>query len=558
VTPEAIMKSALLTALLAAIVVAGNSAAMAQAPNTSLAACPPRQPVLRLAIVSGDESYSTHPAEARFQSTHYSRLHQMPLFGVDPLEEKVDPTFGVAESWEYLPGAKGMIVKIREGLTFNDGTPITVDDVVFSIALTSSKFADSQISGTLQGLGVSAKAIDGRTVQIDFAKGSPTFDLELSPLVFPLYVTSKVYHSNGDMSQEAFDRFRAKPLEAGPYHVVARQAQQFITLEAARKDPLLGCPVYERIEIRNVPETGTRMSQFRTGQQDIISGSRDLVAQAKSAGATIVNRPDANMIGLYIFQTDREGNVFHNEDVRKAAAYAIDHKLLAETIWGGVGLRPWGCTWPPSTEISASNPRYLKACQTPYPYDPEKAKAHLAAAGYAAGRGPTIKLEYSMSYPEEGAMAEAMQPMLNAVGFKAVVERVDIAERSRRRNTGGHTNTLLFFGPGGRVTALAGAYSVWGPDQKWGPKDDKDVVAALQRASSASSLDEYTNAMAHLGELIHGRAYGPGFFSAGSLFFIRKGIADWGLDRSRGRGLLNLTALVNQRSPTAKDGTNDR
>ena len=69
--------------------------------------------MLRLAIVSGDESYSTHPAEARFQSTHYSRLHQMPLFGVDPLEEKIDPAYGVAESWEYLPGAKGMIVKIR-------------------------------------------------------------------------------------------------------------------------------------------------------------------------------------------------------------------------------------------------------------------------------------------------------------------------------------------------------------------------------------------------------------------------------------------------------------
>ena len=47
-----------------------------------------------------------------------------------------------------------------------------------------------------------------------------------------------------------------------------------------------------------------------------------------------------------------------------------------------------------------------------YKYDPAKAKAHLAAAGYAPGQGPTIKLEYSMSYPEEGAMAEAMQPML--------------------------------------------------------------------------------------------------------------------------------------------------
>src|SRR5262245_19142299 len=179
------MTSRLPAAVLAAVMIAASSAAMAQAHSTSLASCPPRQPVLRHAIVSGDESYSTHPEEARFQSTHYSRLHQMPLFGVDPLEEKVDAAFGVAESWEYLPGAKGMTVKIRDGLTFNDGTPITVDDVVFSLQLTASKFADSQISGTLQGLGISAKAIDRRTVQIDFAKGSPTFDLELSPLVFP-------------------------------------------------------------------------------------------------------------------------------------------------------------------------------------------------------------------------------------------------------------------------------------------------------------------------------------------------------------------------------------
>jgi peptide/nickel transport system substrate-binding protein len=543
---------ALSIGLLAAITMTLTNAgaltsAVAQTASTSLASCPPRQPVLRLAIVSGDESYSTHPAEARFQSTHYSRLHQMPLFGVDPLEEKVNPAYGVAESWQYLPGAKGMIVKIRDGLTFNDGAPITAEDVVFSLMLTASKHADSQISGTLAGIGVDAKVIDARTVQIDFKKGSPTFDLEMSPLVFPLYVTSKAYHSNGDMSQEAFDRFRANPLAAGPYHVVARQVQRFITLEAARKDPLLGCPVFDRIEIRSVPETGTRMSQFRTGQQDIISGSRDLVAQARSAGGSVVSRPDTNMVGLYIFQTDRQNNVFHNEDLRKAAAYAIDHKLLAETIWGSVGIKPWGCTWPPSTEISARNPRYLKACETPYPYDPEKAKAHMAAAGYAPGQGPTITLEYSMSYPEEGAMAEAMQPMLNAVGFKTKVERVDIAERTRRRNTGSHVNTLLFFGPGGRVTALAGAYSVWGPDQGWGPKHDKDVVAALDRASSAASLDEYTEAMADLGELIHGRAYGPGFFSAGSLFFLRKGIPDWGVERSRGRGLLNLSAFVTRR-----------
>ena len=88
---SAVMRPTHIIGLLAAVafaVTSVNPIPAVQAQTASLASCPPRQPVLRLAIVSGDESYSTHPAEARFQSTHYSRLHQMPLFGVDPLEDE--------------------------------------------------------------------------------------------------------------------------------------------------------------------------------------------------------------------------------------------------------------------------------------------------------------------------------------------------------------------------------------------------------------------------------------------------------------------------------------
>ncbi len=515
--------------------------------STSLDTCPARQPILRIAMVSGGDIYSSHPAETRFSSTTFTRLHQLPLIGADPTEEKIDARYGAAESWTYLPGAKGMIVKLHDGLTFNDGTPITAEDVVFSLELAKSKWADTQISGTLAGIGVTAKAIDKKTVEFDFAKGSPTFHVEISAAVFPLYVTSKAYHSNGEISGEAFDRFRTKPLAAGPYRVVNRTAKESITLVADRRDPLLGCPVYDRIEIREILETGTRMNQFRTGQQDIISGSRDLLDQAKAVGASVYYKPDANMVGFYFFQSDRPDNVFHDMRLRQAAAYAIDHKLIAEAIWNGVGVKPWGCSWPPSTEISTANPRFVKACGTPYPYDPAKAKALLAEAGYSASKKPSIRLEYNVSYPEEGAFAEAAQQMLNAVGFDARVDHVSLTERNRRRATGEHVNAILFFGSGGRFTSLSGSYSVYGPDQGWGPKHDTDVIAALKRASAATTVEEYMDATADLAELVHDRAYGPGFFSAGSVWFVRKGIPDWGLEKSKGRGTLNLAALVTRR-----------
>ena len=535
--------------LIAATFLAGLAAIPAAAqPQTSLASCTPRQPSLKVALVSGGEIYSSHPAENRFSSTHFARLHQMPLIGADPGETKVDAAFGAAESWTFLPGAKGMIVKLKEGLTFNDGSPVTAEDVVFSLELVKSKFADFQGSGLLNGIGVTSKALDARTVQIDFEKGSPTFDVEISAAVFPIYVVSKAYHSNGEISSEAFDRFRAKPMGAGPYKVVARQAKDFITLVADRRDPVLGCPVYERIDIREVLETSTRMNQFRTGQFDIISGSRELVGQAKAAGANVWFKPHGNMVGFYFFQTDRPENVFHDVRVRQAATYAIDHKLIQEAIWNGVGLNPWGCSWPPATEISLANPRFAKACGAPYPYDPAKARELLAAAGYPPGKGPTIRLEYNISYPEEAAFAEALQPMLNAVGFDAKVARVTLSDRERSRSAGnGHINSILFFGSGGRFTSLAGSWSVYGPDQGWGPKHDADVIRALQKASTSTTVEEYMDATADLAELVHGRAYGPGFFSSGAVWFARKGLPDWGLEKSKGRGPLNLSALATKK-----------
>ncbi len=515
--------------------------------DASLAGCPARKPVLRIAGHFNEE-FTPHPAENRFASIHFTRLHQMPLFGADPREENIDAAFGVAEAWEFLPGAKGLNVTLREGLTFNNGDPITAEDVVFSLKLAASDFAEDQIKATLKGIGVTAEVVDKRKIRINFAKGAPTFVHEMSPLVFPLYVTSRKYHSDGVISQEAFDRFRKNPLAAGPYRVVDRQAQRFITLEEARKDPLLGCPVYRRIEIRNVSEFGTRLAQFRTGQLDVIEGSRDFLSRAAAIGARPANKPAAHMIGLYIFQTWHKHNVFHDERVRKAAAYAIDHQLITKTIWGGIGVTPWGCTWPPSTEVSAMNPKYIEACGTPYPYDPEKARELLTAAGYPAGQGPSIKLVYWGNYPEEADFAQAMQSMLEKVGFKVTIDPIDRAENARRRNSGeGYVNSILFFGPGGRVTSLAGSYSVWGPKMNYGPKHDKDVVDALAAASSAGSLEEYTEATAKLGKFIHERAYGPGFFASSSLYFISKSVPDWGLEKSRGRAPLNLAALVTKR-----------
>jgi peptide/nickel transport system substrate-binding protein len=321
---------------------------------------------------------------------------------------------------------------------------------------------------------------------------------------------------------------------------------RFFIMKSSRKDPVLGCPTYDRIELRNIPEAGTRMAQLQTGQLDIAQGDRDLMDQAQSFGAKVTSKPDANIIGLYLFQTHLPDSVFKDVRVRQAAAHAIDHQTIAKTIWGGVGVEPWGCTWPPPTEISSEDPAFAKACGTPYAYDTNKAKQLLAEAGYGASK-PRIKLVFRGNYPEEPDLAQAMQPMLNAAGFDTQVERIDNAEQTRRRNNDGLANSILFFGPGGRATALAGAYSVYGPTQGFGPKDDQELIGALERASRATTEADYKKAMAEVGRIVHDKAYGPGFFSAGSIWFHGAKVPNWGLEKSKGRGPLNLAALVTKR-----------
>src|SRR5688572_15731620 len=73
-----------------------------------LAACPARSPLLRVGGVFASEAFSPHPMETRFTSTSYTRLHQLPLFGADPLETKLDPAYGAAESWVFSDDARAL------------------------------------------------------------------------------------------------------------------------------------------------------------------------------------------------------------------------------------------------------------------------------------------------------------------------------------------------------------------------------------------------------------------------------------------------------------------
>ena len=181
---------------------------------------PVRKEVLRLAAQWG-LPFSGHPADNRFNTTHFTELHQLPGFGVDPHEEGLDKNYGATRDYTIDNGGGGITMKLRKGLTFHSGEPITAEDIAFSFELSASEHAEPQIAGGLNGVGLeSIKVVDDETVRIDFEGSSVTFAIEYSPMVNPVYVVNKSAHSNGAMTVEAFDAYRANPDGAGPYKFV--------------------------------------------------------------------------------------------------------------------------------------------------------------------------------------------------------------------------------------------------------------------------------------------------------------------------------------------------
>ena len=146
-------------------------------------------------------------------------------------------------------------------------------------------------------------------------------------------------------------------------------------------------------------------------------------------------------------------------------------------------------------------------------------------------------------------MAEAMQPMIEAIGINAVIDRIDRAEWTKRRADETLVDTVMFFGPGGRLTSLSGSGSVYGPTQNLGPREDAETMAALAAIADTGTMIEYAEATAAFGKLIHDRAYGPGFFAAAAIWGIGEDTPDWGIERSKGRGPLALMALVTDLNP---------
>jgi peptide/nickel transport system substrate-binding protein len=132
---------------------------------------------------------------------------------------------------------------------------------------------------------------------------------------------------------------------------------------------------YSEVDVKIIPDPSSMLQALEAGQLDVAYGSAQTAAAAASAGFRITSEPQG---ALYVNIGDRSGTVakpLGDARVRQALNYAIDRKAITSALLGRYGT--------PTAQMPIANvdPQHAKD----YPYDPAKAKALLAAAGYPNG-----------------------------------------------------------------------------------------------------------------------------------------------------------------------------
>ena len=321
----------------------------------------------------------------------------------DAVEAPEDPAGGASSSME--PMGKSLMVHIRDGLTFSDGNPITVDDVIWSY-----QFAASGTAGAMRLSNVAvtlARAEDDHTVAFPLYAESPTLIEDLSLI----YIMEKAW------CEQSEDNINIHPVSSGAYELGSWESGMGITL-LKRADYYDAANIaYDEVDITFIASEDTRLLSFENGDFDIAylsnSFSIDEINAGAVEGASMTLIPVQQVTGFQMDTTDHD--TFADQRVRQAVGYAIDVPVLVTAICGSAFT-------PADSILPSSNWAYV-SCGN-YDRDIDKAKELLAEAGYDEANPFT----FTCTISDQGynyQLAVAAQAMLAEAGIVMNVETKD-------------------------------------------------------------------------------------------------------------------------------------
>ena len=406
----------------------------------------------------------------------------------DPATFELKPL--LASGWQ-LPDATTIEFTLRPGVKFHDGSPLTADDVVYTLGISADPA--SKVSTPANYAWIDRAEKTGElSVRVKLKRPTPAA-LEYFALVLPIY--PKAYRE-----RVGADGYAKAPIGAGPYRITRVEpgvAIDFERFEGYWEGSPKGKPAIAKMSVRFVPDAATEMTELLAGRADWIwnlnPDQLDGVNRMPNLQAV---RKESMRIGyLSLDAAGRTGadNPMTKLKVRQAVWHAIDRKAIADKlVTGGSRVPPAPC-FPPQFGCDGESGAV-------YDYDPASAKRLLAEAGYPDGFDVELT---SYVLPQWGA---AIQNYLQAVGIRAKMNQLQVAAVVQRAKAG---ELRLYLGSWGSysindVSAILPNFFDGGADDY---ARDADVIAWLAEAGSSNDTEVRKKAYAAAIRRITERAY---------------------------------------------------
>ena len=321
---------------------------------------------------------------------------------------------GLATSWKQL-SPTAMELKLRSGVTFHTGEPMTADDVVYSIERIIHTTFPPYLVRKKDFVPNFARVekIDAETIRIHTTKPEPLFETLLN--VQQLMIVPKKYLMalTGDAAKDEpsdYEAFGLKPVGTGPYKITEFVPGQRVVYE--RHDGFWGEKApYKKVTVKRIPELSARITALKSGEVDIVTNvPPDQIKSIESDAKLKVAGMVTPLFHVVIFNTQHEK--MKNPKLRQALSMAIDRKTLNEALWLGKAVVPSTHTYPQYGALYAPE-------LTTFAYDVAKAKQLVKESGYD---GSPIRFDTSAHYYTNGLLAaQAIQEMWAAIGVKTQI-----------------------------------------------------------------------------------------------------------------------------------------
>lgn len=380
---------------------------------------------------------------------------------------------GVMEKFAWNEDKSKISMTLRGGVKWHDGEPVTIDDIVWNMKrLTDARAPLASIFASLKNFKVEESTV---TFDVDPWRANM---MERLTFLGCYLLPSKYYEKVGP---EGFER---QPIGSGPYMFDRYERGSFLRLKAF-KDYWGGKPEFETVIFKFVTDAPSRIAEMERGTSDATfdipyEEYDQLLKKDRIAGECY---PIADVAMIFF---NNEGP-FADDNIRRAAVYAIDKKTIVERLLHGYA-KPLGTLIAP--EYKSYDPKIYT------PYDPKMAAELLAKSGVSPSKPVELTIQTTRGYkPKDYETIQAVVQMWRRVGISANIEVYEIAKHFELRSQ--HKLAPAAFYDWGNSTAdpessLGSAMLSNSPHSSWkGGQVDGDLKALFVQKDDARRMEGY-------------------------------------------------------------------